>query len=74
VLRRQGHRRRKDHSDIREILNAIEDELETAIALSSGLRKQRARQPIMCDLTSFSFLAREVFIYRARNDVNVFKK
>ena len=32
VLRRQGHRRRKDHSDIREILNGIEDELETAIA------------------------------------------
>ena len=42
VLRRQGHRRRKDHSDIGEILNAIEDELETAIALSSRPRKQRA--------------------------------
>ena len=28
VLRRQGLRRRKDHSDIREILNAIETELE----------------------------------------------
>ena len=28
VLRRQGLRRRKDHSDISEILNAIETELE----------------------------------------------
>ena len=28
MLRRQGLRRRKDHSDISEILNAIETELE----------------------------------------------
>ena len=35
VLRRQGLRRRNDHSDIREILNAIEDELEAAIVVSS---------------------------------------
>ena len=28
VLRRQGLRRRKDHSDIREIFNAVETELE----------------------------------------------
>ena len=28
-------RRRKDHSDIREILNAIDDELKAAIAASS---------------------------------------
>ena len=35
MLRRQGLRRRKDHSDIREILNAIEDELEAAIVVSS---------------------------------------
>ena len=28
-------RRRKDHSDIREILNAIDDELNAAIAVSS---------------------------------------
>jgi len=38
VLRRQGLRRRKDHSGIREILNAIEDELEgsgSSIVVSS---------------------------------------
>jgi len=43
VLRRQGLRRRKDHSEIREILNAIEDELEeSGNSIVARARKQRA--------------------------------
>ena len=42
MLRRQGLRRRKDHSDIREILNAIENELEGS-GNSIGYRQMRQR-------------------------------
>ena len=42
VLRRQGLRRRKDHSDIREILNAIETELEGS-GNSIGYRQMHQR-------------------------------
>ena len=42
VLRRQGLRRRKDHSGIREILNAIETELEGSVD-SIGYRQMHQR-------------------------------
>ena len=42
MLRRQGLRRRKDHSDIREILNAIETELEGS-GNSIGYRQMHQR-------------------------------
>ena len=42
MLRRQGLRRRKDHSDIREILNAIETELEGS-GNSIGYRQKYQR-------------------------------
>ena len=42
VLRRQGFRRRKDHSDIREVLNAIGTELEGS-GSSIGHRQMRQR-------------------------------
>ena len=49
VLRRQGLRRRKDLSDIREILNAIETELEGS-GNSTGYRQMHQRLRIDYDL------------------------
>ena len=46
VLRRQGLRRRKDHSDIKEILNAIETEFEGS---GNGIGYRQMHQRLRID-------------------------